>query len=360
MAPRKQKDESTAIATKKDAAAAKPRRNRIQELSSFLEGRRSEIVKILPENLSVERVMKTAIMAAMENEEIGQKCTSVSIYRSVVQASLMGLTVGSGFNEGYFIRYGNSCTFRASYLGWTKVALRSDGVDMIRASVVCTGDEFEMSEQPPVLIHKPLRQSSGDVEGAVAVAYTLRELPDGRISHAMLDFAFVDADDLAMAKKMADRHKESPAWKSWPNEMRKKVAVRRLCKWLPRNEQLERLSRIENSADNGIVDVPDPDIPSDMKVIDQRFDDMPQEQEQEQAPAQAPTVELPEPEVMQPEKPASGRKSATSKLKDQMTQGAPSAPQDAPPAAPPPDPGPPPDDGDDPDYGGPAAADMDF
>lgn len=358
-------------------AVAAQQPNKIQALSQFLEGRRTEIVKILPPQLSVERVIKTAIMASMENPDIGQKCTAISIYRSVVQASLMGLTVGSGFNEGYFIRYGNSCTFRASYLGWSKVAQRSDGVDLIRASVVYAGDEFEMSEQPPVLLHKPARASNrGELEGAVAVAYTLRQTPDGRTQHLLYDFAFVDASELAMAKAQADKGKESSAWRSWPNEMRKKVAVRRLCKWLPRNEQLDRLSRIENSADEGVVDVPDPDIPSDMDrmVVDARFADMDDgAQTPTQGPETAPKA-LPDPEVVgkpdsEEDSAPTGRQTATSKLKGQMAKGKPKdngkqakkPPPEPPQAADgqdrPPEPPPP----DEPDYGGtPTQADMEF
>ena len=104
------------------------------------------------------RVIKTAIMAAMESEEIGQKCTPLSIYRSVVQASLMGLTVGSGFNEGYFIRYKDACTFRASYLGWAKVAQRSEGVDLIQVVLEKQAWYDPAESGPGPMSDSPLRE----------------------------------------------------------------------------------------------------------------------------------------------------------------------------------------------------------
>lgn len=357
MAQRKKNTNTTAVA--KQQPKEPPSKSRVHQLSDFLEGRRDEIAKILPQNLDVERVMKTAILAAMESEDIGQKCTPLSIYRSVVQASLMGLTVGSGFNEGYFIRYKNVCTFRASYLGWVKVAQRSDGVDIIRASVVYANDYFVMAEHPPALEHRPQWKNGerGPVVGAVAVAYTVRELTDGRTAHVLYDFSFVDGEDLDQAKKLADKYKESPSWRAWPAEMQKKVAVRRLCKWLPRNDELNRLTRIENSADNGVVDVPDPDIDNVREMVhDARFDEV-----ADPAPAQLPPASpsgvpeaMPEPDVVDTKPPptkaaqGAGKPSRTQQLKGQMASAnAPAAPQ-----APQEDPSPPAAD-DAPDYGGP-------
>lgn len=251
----------------------------IQALAQFLEGRKGEIEKVLPKDLDVERVIKTAIMAAMENPDIGEKCTPVSIYRSVMQASLMGLTVGSGFNEGYFIRYGNSCAFRASYLGWSKVAMRSADVDMIRASVVYSNDGLELSEQPPSVTHKPKWEggSRGEVIGSLACAYTME---NG--SHRLYDFTFVSAEDLESAREQADKGRPSPAWRTWTDEMRKKVAIRRLCKMLPRNDAMNSLSRLESNADNGIVDVPDPvalpETDNLTAIVDARFEEASEEE----------------------------------------------------------------------------------
>ena len=290
--------------------------NPISELAKFLEGRKSEIVKVLPEGLSVERVIKTAVMAAMENPDIGEKCTAVSIYRSVVQAALMGLTVGSGFNEGYFIRYGNSCTFRASYLGWAKVATRSDGIDLIRASVVFSNDEFDISEQPPSVQHTPRWAAGkrGEVLGSLACAYRVSQTTDGRTLHALYDFTFVPVEDLGAAQAMADKGQASPAWRTWPNEMRKKVAIRRLCKLLPRNDQLSRLTRIENSADNGVVDVPDPEaLPEtdnlNEMIVDSRFEEV-----------------APDPEPEAEPKKGNGSKSKSSRLKKKMADSKEEAP----------------------------------
>lgn len=248
--------------------ALEPRREAVAGLAKFLEGRKSEIVKILPPGMSVERVVKTAILAVMSDPDIVEKCTPVSIYRSIMQATLMGLSVGDGMNEGYLVRYKTECTFRASYLGWAKLATQVDGVDMIRASVVRQNDQFRMSEHPPALEHSPqwVNGSRGNPIGAVAAAYSAKELPDGRIAHALVDYTFVTAEDLGKARKLADKYKPSPAWRDWPEEMAKKVAIRRLCKMLPRNGALSKLAGIEGAVDNGEVPM-DPDIDTVEDVI---------------------------------------------------------------------------------------------
>lgn len=293
----------------------------IATLANFLHARREQIRMILPTDQAVERVIKTAIMAAMENPELALKCEPTSVYRSIMQATLMGLTAGSGFNEGYFIRYGNQCTFRASYIGWSKVAKRSEGVDVIRASVAYEHDHLEMSEHPPLVEHKMrwAEGSRGKPIGAIAAAYTLTG-----DKHVLFDFAFVDAADLAKAKALADKNKESPSWRAWPDEMRKKVAIRRLCKFLPRNEDLNRLQRIENSADDGRFGMPDPDI-DDVKAMAANIDSKPQE---EKAPKQIEAKAKPEiidskprpVEDKEPEKAEAKKPSRTESLKQQVMQ----------------------------------------
>lgn len=337
MAQQTQKPKSTAVDKRQEQAVAETPTNPIMALKGYIESRRNEIEQILPPGMDINRVVKTAMLAAMENPEIGEKCTAMSIYRSVLQASLMGLMVGDGRSHGYFIRYGQACTFRASYLGWAEVARRSEGVDLIRASVVYENDTFEMHEHPPSLKHsRNWSGDRGDIIGSVAVAYTTHDRPDGTKLHSMLDYAFVSSDELDQARKLADTGRASPAWKSWPDEMRKKVAVRRLCKWLPSNTELSRLTRIENNADNGLVDVPDPDIDNLEQIVDARFEEV----------TESPKAE---PEVVKDTAKAKPAKpTQAEKLKAQMGKA---KPKEAPAA---------PIEDDAPDYGGPVSGEMDF
>lgn len=323
------------------------KRDPLRELSAFMKSRRSEIGKVLPAGMTVDRVIKAAIMAAMEDQDILQGCTHLSIYRSVMQCALMGLEVGSGFNEGYFIRYQDVCTFHASYIGWCKVATRSDGIDMLRASLVCANDDLDVVEQPPSVVHKPRwRQGQrGDTVGALACAYTLRKDDQGKRQHDLVDFTFVPIEDLEKARALGGK-----GWQQWPGEMQKKTAIRRLCKFLPRNNDLARLTRIENNADDGVVDVPDPDaLPDtdnlDHMVVDARFEEAANDPEPEPAPAPPPrrakakpkpkAAQLPpppqaeppqevepEPEVIPPAK-ASRTAALKNRLKGQATRQAP-------------------------------------
>lgn len=269
---------------------------KLRDLDAYLKKKADKIQGMLPSGVSAIRTINMTMMAAVESPRILEKCTVASIYRSAMQAASMGLQVGNGYNEAYLVPYGDTCTLRASYMGWVKIAKRSPEVKTVRASIVRDGDVFEASEHPPRVTHEPnYRDSSSEVIGAVAVAYC----PDGSV----LDFTFVPLDDLEKARKLADSMKPSVAWAEWPLEMCKKVAIRRLVKLLTPDEYMGRLASIENNADNGMVNVPDPEI--DGNVIDMV---MPPGPEPEEAPAPQEKPEKSEP-----------KKSGVSGLKGRMT-----------------------------------------
>jgi len=225
-------------------------------LSAFLTSKKHEIAKIVPPGLSPEKVIKTAMMAAMDNPSILRSCSPASIYKSILQASLMGLTVGNGYNEGYLIPHQGQCTFRAGYRGWVKVAKRSPEVDVIRASVIYAQDNIDISEMPPSVTHSPkLTGERGECIGAVAVAYKV--VAGGE--HLLFDFTYMTREELDQVEVQANQYKKSPAWGSWRDEMRKKSVIRRLCKMLPGNEELDKLQAVESAADNGTV-FQDPDL----------------------------------------------------------------------------------------------------
>lgn len=257
----------------------------VQALARYLEGRKPEIAKILPQGMNADRVVKTALMAALDNPEIGTKCSPVSIYRSVMQASLLGLTVGGGNQEAYLVPHRGECTLSVGYRGWVKCARRTEGIDIIRASVVYEMDELDITEFPPSVSHRPrLAEDRGALVGAIAAAYSVR---DG--AHVLYDFTFVSKAELDAAQRQAGK---SPAWSTWGDEMRKKVAIRRLCKMLPTNADLDRLQSIEGAVDSGRVpldaEIDGPHIVVEEAAIDAQTGEVIQGSPEINPPAQAP------------------------------------------------------------------------
>ena len=247
----------TKLAKQENKLAVNPNAKDINSLAAYLAHKRPEIESLLTDGRGVERVIKTAMMAAMESPDIIGKCTAKSVYRSLMQSVIMGLSIGNGFGEAYLVRYGQNCTLAAGYIGWKKVACRSDGVDLIRASVVYENDHIEVTEHPPAVIHEPTFVDRGECIGALAVAYSM---VDGK--HVLYDFTFMPNEDLEKAREGS----KSGVWNKWLDEMRKKTVTRRLCKQLPRNEALEKLTGLENNADNGIVNIPEPEL--DEEIIE--------------------------------------------------------------------------------------------
>lgn len=246
-------------------AMQKKSQSPILRFESLLAAKKQELQTIMPQGVSVDKFIKTAKLAMMSQPDVLASCDEMSVYRSVMQASLMNLVAGNGFTEGYYIPYNGECTFRASYKGWVKIARRTKGVDLIRASVVYENDDFEISEMPPRVEHKPSLGQRGKCIGAVAVAYTAKINGE----YALFDFTFMSNEDLEKARALGARN---GPWDKWGDEMRKKTVIRRLCKMLPidDNGDLDRLQAIENSADNGVSYV-DPEL----TVIDASFEPPP-------------------------------------------------------------------------------------
>lgn len=276
--------------------ALQKQEDRFVQVTQYLEKRKREIAKILPPELPPERVIKTAIVAMLDSPDIARKCTPLSIYRSILQASLLGLTVGGGNPEAYLVPRNDQCTLMVDYRGWAKCARRSPGVDIIRAATVYENDRFYAQEFPPALHHEPAYgKPRGELVGAIAAAYTRQ----GDGSLALYDFAFVSHGEIEQARSMAGPN--SPAWKKWYDEMAKKTAIRRLCKLLPLNPDLQRLQSAEAAADDGrpVYDIDIDEALEAAPAAPKAQGRTTQLKERLQSPPQdgAPPEELPEPEI---------------------------------------------------------------
>jgi recombination protein RecT len=223
-----------------------------RQLTQLLESKQETLQALMPQGFDAKRLLKIAIVAVNENPEIAT-CSPFSVYRSVAQAMQLGLEPGKASGEAYLIPYKGECTFQASYRGWLKIA-RGPNVRQIHAAVVYDKDNFRFSEAPKTVLHEPnLDGDRGKLRGAYAVAYD----HEGRV----FDATWVTADEL---KKANDLSKNSPAWKNWGDEMRKKVAIKRLCKTLPLDTRGKKLVQIEAGQDAGSLIDPDIDTAEDI------------------------------------------------------------------------------------------------
>jgi recombination protein RecT len=101
----------------------------------------------------------------------------------------------------------------------------------------------------PILEHEPTLL--GD-PGEVICAYAIATFADGS-----QQVEVVTGPDLDKVRAMAA---QGGPWKGWYDEMARKTAIRRLCKFLPYEPELDRAIEVSHAADGGdddsiVVDV---------------------------------------------------------------------------------------------------------
>jgi recombination protein RecT len=176
-------------------------------------------------------------MALSRQPELA-KCSQHSILRALMDAAALGIKPGGLMGRGYLVPRKNKkngeleCCFDPGWRGLIDIARRSGQIKRIEAHVVYEKDIFEVHYgMHSDLIHKPMLD--GDA-GNIIAAYAVAEFKDGSTQVEVL------------TKRELDKVRGSSAassggpWGSWFEEMARKTAVRRLCKYLPYTDELER------------------------------------------------------------------------------------------------------------------------
>ena len=234
--------------------------NKAKELTEFLDSKSMEVAKVTPANKSVDEMMKMAVVAATDNPKV-LDCSTVSIYRSLMQTCQMGLSLSPILNEAHLIPYGSTCTLQVGYRGWIKLAKESGEIQDIYAEVVHENDEFRVVKGlKPDLIHE-----LAPVRGVPTNVYAVALFHSGYAR-----FEVVPWSDIEKAKNLAKRgSKVNPAWSQWPGEMAKKVAIKRLVKTLTLGSNLARAAAIEHKANDGVFHDPEVDDIEDIIEAEQ-------------------------------------------------------------------------------------------
>lgn len=231
------------------------------ELSALLEKRKAQIVALCG-NQQTARLVTSAMIAAAENERIAQ-CDPRSILRSIAQAAMLEIDLANGLGEGWLVPFKGKCTLMPGYRGWERRA-QAEGFRIL-ADVVYSGDRFKFSQVPKHVEHEPmLTGTRGDFLGAYAVAYR-----EG--SNEIYDATWVYADEIKKSMDLALSRMDNPGaspWNTWPDRMRRKLAIARLCKDLPfASPVAKKLIQVDADAERGGGF--DPDLDDIDGIVDQ-------------------------------------------------------------------------------------------
>lgn len=240
----------TALATQPETTRAlKPLKNG-GDLRDLLISYQSSIADVLPKHLTPERMIKLACIAAGRSKGL-LKCTQASIIESVMKSAELGLDCSGTLGEAYLIPYKDQCQFIVGYQGLIKLARNSGEIVNLNAVVVHKNDTFRVRLGTDSKIeHEPCYD--GD-RGEMVAVYAVANFRDGGHQFDVMTKADVDAI------RRRSKASGSGPWVTDYHEMARKTVVRRLCKYLPKSQELQKA--MESDAEFDLDD------PNEVRVV---------------------------------------------------------------------------------------------
>lgn len=225
-------------------------------VQAFFEHNKPTLVAVLPKHLSAERMLKIALGALRTTPKL-MECTVESLFGAIVTCSQLGLEPNTPMGHAYLIPFGNRKANRTDvqliigYKGLVDLARRSGQIESISARVVHENDEFDVEYGTVDEIrHRPL--IFGD-RGAVIGVYAVGKLKDGG-----RQFEFMSVDEVnrirdgSQGYQSAIRYNRTDhPWQAFWQEMAKKTAIRRLCKYLPMSIEMASAVALDGAAEAG-------------------------------------------------------------------------------------------------------------
>ena len=209
---------------------------------AFIENQKDRIGEVISTLMTPERVIKMALTAGARDSKL-YNCTPASIVLALMAAAEVGLDCSGVTGKAYLIPFGRDAVFMPGYKGYIDIATRTGVAKKIEAWNIHENDFFEEERgDNPRITHKPapLGKDPGERIGAYAIA----TLTNGeKISCVMRK------DELDKVKKNAQA-RGGAVWKTWPEEMERKTAIRRLYKLMPSNPEIDKLLELEERVDS--------------------------------------------------------------------------------------------------------------
>jgi recombination protein RecT len=240
-------------AAKRDLSEMKPR----EKIAHLLDERKSELAKILPKHLSIERLLKVATIAATTTPAL-LECEIASLVSAIGQCAQIGLEPNTILGHAYLVPFNaKKKNPKTSEVTWVKqvqviigfrglidLAKRSGEIRNIGAHEVRENDEFSFEYGlNPDLKHKiDVRKD----RGAIVAFYAHAKLKDGSDVFEVMSKDEVDEIMVGTQSKG-----EYGPWKDNYPEMGRKTLIRRLAKYLPLSIEFQTAVALDNQAESG-------------------------------------------------------------------------------------------------------------
>ncbi len=252
---------------------------RTATVGDFLQKNKDKIAMALPKHITPTRMLSVVMNSIVKTPDLN-KCTPESLLTSVLASSTLGLEPDGVLGQAYIIPYENKgkkvfeAQFQIGYKGLIALARRSGEIISLSAQPVFANDKFEyeygLNEK---LIHVP---ADGD-RGPLKYAYAIAKFKDG--GH---HFEVMTKTDVLKIKNasLGANSKFSP-WTKWPEEMWRKTAAKKLCKFLPMAVELSRVALEDEHADMGLEEA---DVTPMTIVTDSAKNDLAEKLTEKEAP----------------------------------------------------------------------------
>lgn len=237
----------------------------------FSKGMLAQVQMAAPKHLDADRIIRLGLTTIKKNKDLVD-CwykNQDSVLASFMESVQLGLEIDAR-GLAYLIPYKGVCTFQVGYKGLISLAMRSGKLRNIYAEVV-----YE-SEKDNVHIDLGLSRNLSHKfdftvprEGKLVLAYAVAVFIDGS-NH----FEYVQPHHVEKAKKtsMGSNSQYSP-WNTHTEEMWKKTAIKKLCKYLDLSPEIaEAIAKEDESeivklqATDNVIDMKNIGMPSDMSI----------------------------------------------------------------------------------------------
>lgn len=226
---------------------------KITTVYDFLEKKRDLIEAALPKTITPERLIGVFTMVLKSSPAL-TKCTQTSLISAVIQTIQLGLQPGN-IGHVYLVPFKNKGILEVQlivgYRGLCELVNRSGRAVVLSAEVVKENDffEYEMGLNPK-LKHIPAIGDRGEGIGVYAIAKNLNA--NEKV------FVYLQKDEIDKVKEASkSKHSDFSPWTTWPDEMAKKTAVKRLCKLLPLSSEIQSQIGADETVKNTIsADIP--------------------------------------------------------------------------------------------------------
>jgi len=220
------------IAKTKQAIA----KTQIVTVQDFINKKKDLIAKVLPKAITPERLLGIFEMIFNSSPKL-KECSQKSLIGAVIQTAQLGLQPGN-IGHIHLVPFSNKgileCQLIIGYRGYVELVNRSKEATILSAEVVYEKDQFQYEQGlNPILRHIPASGDRGEKMGVYCIAKNL--LANEKV------FVYLQKEQVEKIKAASkSASTDYSPWKTWPDEMWKKSAVKRISKLLPLSAESEK------------------------------------------------------------------------------------------------------------------------